>query len=107
MKHLEAWRRGDRIPYSANLHDFPVELRLIDGAVETSWGARVDIEEALKAIQAYQAGTLARGVEIGPYTFDHTLPDGGVKIGCHVISKGAIEALVLQLNKGLKQYAKN
>lgn len=91
LEHLEAWRRGEWIPYGASLHYFPVELRLKDNMIETSYGARVPLLDGIKAIAQYQAGTLEHGQVIGQYKFDRITEAGAVKIGCHVISKEEIE----------------
>ena len=80
-ERLARWQAGENLPLD---YKTPLALRYIDGGkrIETSKRAVVPTACALLAWRAYNAGTLAPGDRIGPYTVT-TADAQTVVIGCH------------------------
>jgi hypothetical protein len=89
-ERLARWTAGENIPldYAA-----PLALRYIDDGkrIETSRRAVVPTACALLAWRAYNAGTLAPGDRIGPYTITRTDAET-VVIGCHTFPTATLAA---------------
>lgn len=59
----------------------PFEAKL----VETSGGAEVPLDQALRLLKAVERGVAKAGTKVGEFTFEHV--QGGIaKIGCHLIA---------------------
>ena len=95
---IRKWLNGEnvapphtRVPYVRVRRDF-VNGPIIGQIVETSWGIKVPLAEALKL---YRMSGLVRIVgkawspskrhEVGGWPVDGISPDGTLKVGCHVI----------------------
>lgn len=95
--YLERWAAGETVTahYSAFLR-LPCRLRVVHngaGVVETSHGANVRLDEAIYLLGAWQAGTVAQGQQIGPYTVKSVTP-GIIKIGCHTLLRAECERVL-------------
>jgi hypothetical protein len=82
QKYLNQWLNGS---YNGQLYNLPVHLRLSDGTIETSHGAKVPLKESLILFNDIREGKDCKGRKIGSYTVIETTLDY-VKIGCHVIN---------------------
>ena len=89
-ERLARWTAGENVPldYAA-----PLALRYIDDGkrIETSRRAVVPTACALLAWRAYNAGTLAPGDRLGPYTITSTDAET-VVIGCHTFPVATLAA---------------
>jgi len=95
---IERWRAGGNVRiYGLR----PQLLRVVtedgygrkreESAVQTSDSAEVTEREAIVAYKLLQRGKLTHGYDIGGYTVISV--NGTLKIGCHEIERGEIEAL--------------
>lgn len=89
-ERLARWTAGENIPLD---YRAPLALRYIDGGkrIETSRRAVVPTACALLAWRAYNAGTLAPGDRLGPYTVTSTSAEA-VVIGCHTFPIATLAA---------------
>jgi len=71
-----------------------VVCRLHEGQIETSQGARVPLDDAIKLFNAARVArksgkqftaTQARGNEIGRYMLNHISAQGDARVGCHLL----------------------
>lgn len=117
---LEAWRAGSNPPelqsHYGVLYNLPVMLRLSRvehltiAEVETSKGARVPVEHALRGLRlvrrlvesgnSYQRN--GHTIHLGHYAIDSITPDGTLTAGCHVIQYEEIQRFA----PVLEQYAR-
>lgn len=81
---LEKWLRHE---YNGQLYNIPVHLRVsTDGKlVETTKGAKVNIEAALRLLAKLRSNTDVKGEKIDGFTLIENTLDH-VKIGCHTIT---------------------
>jgi hypothetical protein len=88
---LEKWLRHE---YNGQLYNIPVHLRVsTDGKlVETTKGAKVNIEAALRLLAKLRSNTDVKGEKIDGFTLIENTLDH-VKIGCHTISWPVINQL--------------
>lgn len=103
-EHREEWRNGTRHGYFTN----PTMLRIgLDhdgnGVVETSQGAEVPIEDAIKLfhiVERVRKGTkdYEPGMQVGKYRLNQIKQDGTIIVGCHTIHYDEIEAIARQLS---------
>lgn len=92
--YLEKWAAGETVTaYYSQFHRLPVRLRIVEDTVETSHGAKVELDDAIRLLGAWQASTVENGVKIGPYTVEDVNPDV-IKIGCHKISRTEAERVL-------------
>lgn len=99
---IAAWLRGDS---SYVPHDVDTLLRIADGEVETSRGARFPVSHArrgLVLVEAVRASgeTWKRNghtCHLGPYQIDRIDPTGTVHAGCHVVPWSSIERIKPQI----------
>lgn len=80
--------------FNGQLYNVPVHLRVSrDGRlIETTKGARVDVEAALRLLAKLRNGSDVKGEKIDGFTLIENTPDH-VKIGCHVIGWDVINQL--------------
>ena len=115
MERAKRWRNGENV---GNLYNSPVMLRIrIFGAdeevagsvgrVETSLGAQVPIEHALRGLR-FVRQVVKSGQEyvrnghtfhLGHYAIDRIETDGTLLAGCHVIDLAEIERIAPELEK--------
>lgn len=86
-QYMAAWLSGE----SVNRYNLPCTkldlIRVKDNKVETTAGADVPLNHALKLLMAINNGTVKHGDRVGHFSFNRL--DGGiVTIGCHQISLG-------------------
>jgi hypothetical protein len=86
QKFLSQWLDGT---WNGQLYNLPIHLRLSDGIIETSHGAKVPLKESLILLNDIREGKDCKGTRIGNYTVIETTLDH-VKIGCHVIGWNVI-----------------
>jgi len=86
---IAAWLAGENVRYPSNL---PVACRVIGGdTVETSKGARVPLDAALRLVELAKACRKSgkamdlRGQTIGAYRTTGIDADGALTVGCHFI----------------------
>jgi hypothetical protein len=81
LEKLEAWKAGaeSEIYYSG-----PVFLSVKENQVETSKGARVPLDQAIKLFKRIKNNEVLEGEKIGAYSYNRT-ENGTIKIGCHDI----------------------
>lgn len=84
IKKYESWPLNLDETIRASFYKLPVKLRIKNGFVETSRGARVELKEAEALYHTINAGFNVKGVKIGHYTVDRFENDT-VVIGCHNI----------------------
>jgi len=95
-ERLEKWKRGE---YHGAIHDGPMALRLHDGEIQTSLGARVPIKEAVDLFLDITNGRPVHGRSIGRYTV--TGFDGEIlTVGCHRIPMTEMERMYRVLRIG-------
>jgi hypothetical protein len=97
---IAAFRAGE--DYSRfNLYNVPTMLRVNGEEVETSKGARIPIDHAVKGLRFVRA-VIAKGEDwqsnghtfhLGHYALDRVSKDGTIKAGCHVITLDEIERI--------------
>jgi hypothetical protein len=102
---LAKWRIGE-LRYSS-FYNSPIALRLTKDKteVETSRGARIPVDHALRVLQVVRRVvergeafvTNGHSVHAGPYKIDRIDVDGTLKAGCHTISLAEIERLAPEL----------
>jgi hypothetical protein len=95
----ELWRQGN--PHARPAWGAPTMLRIRGSEVETSKGARVPVEHALRALRVVRC-VVNRGQEfipnghslhVGHYRIDRIEVNGTVHAGCHVITFEEIERI--------------
>lgn len=83
---LNLWVAGADVQLPYLWHsDVDTKIRVKDDSVETTRGASVPLEHAVRLIRKLVAGSVRKGERVGEYTFEK-LNKGIVKIGCHEIS---------------------
>lgn len=106
---LEQWRSGELI--YATFHGQPTALRISGDEVETSLGARVPIDHALRGL-AFVRAVVKSGVEyvrnghtfhLGHYAIDRIETNGTLHAGCHVIPYAEIERIAPALESFPKE----
>lgn len=101
------WRLG-ATPYGLRTFDAPcggAALRVIGDELETSHGARVPLEHAVKAFRFLKLcrekgeGWTKNGhsIRVGHFTLDRIEPSGDFKAGCHDIRWAEVERIAKQL----------
>lgn len=97
--NFEAWFRGENVPFPYSYRDYrSAYLRLHDGEVETSQGARVPLEHVRRVVpfvldcinsgKTYKAN--GHTIHLGPYALDAIDAEGNLHAGCHVFSKAEL-----------------
>ena len=88
-ERIAAWLAGERVAYP---HGLPIACRVIGGdTVETSRGARVPLDQALRLAALANdcrdagRGMDLRGVAVGQYAGTRIDCDGTLVVGCHSI----------------------
>ncbi len=82
--------------------DFPTQLRLVDGTVETSRGAEVSLKEALKVweivgqVKASGKPFKRNGVShsVGDFTVESIAINGDMQVGCHFLAYAEMERFI-------------
>lgn len=97
--HLIDWRNGG-IAYG--LHSLPVALRLNGDNVETSYGARIPVADALTLwpiIERVRKGTrdYTPGMPLGVYQLTQIKQNGDIVVGCHNIAYSEIASMSIAL----------
>ena len=111
---IAAWRAGERVYFGGGM-SAPVYLRLndsgldalVNGEIETSWGAKFPLDDAKRALTLIVA-VRKRGEcwkpngkkapTLGHYKIDRIAGDGTVKAGCHSVPWSEIEQLARTLD---------
>lgn len=84
-ERLAKWEQGEGWGGFTRL-----SLRLKDGGVETTKGARVDEASARRLWMGWKAGVDMVGRHVGPYEVNEQTPEA-VTIGCHTIDRDTAE----------------
>lgn len=90
-ERLELWKQGEGWGGFTRL-----ALRLKDGEVETTHGARVDEASARRLWIGWKAGVNMVGRHVGPYQVNEQTPEV-VTIGCHTIDRKTAEEFVARV----------
>lgn len=101
-QEIADWQNG--VPYSSIPYAVPeIYLRVRDGEIETSRGARFPVDHALKALriirsvklsgEPYRRGSSHETIHVGHYSIDSIDKNGNVTVGCHRILNGEIERI--------------
>lgn len=90
-ERLERWKMGEGWGGFTRL-----ALRLKDGEVETTKGARVDEASARRLWMGWKAGVDMVGRHVGPYQVNEQTPDA-IRIGCHTIDRATAEEFVARV----------
>jgi hypothetical protein len=103
---LENWRKGEGSYFGCGYCESA--LRIKDGLVETSRGARVPIADAMRALTLVRA-TVKRGevwtpqglngLSIGNYPLNRIEANGDISAGCHKITFAEIERFAPELER--------
>lgn len=89
---IERWKAGE----SVNIHTDTPLLRVKNDTIETSQGARVPLNAAVKMFEMLKAGEPVHGVPLGNYTV--TGFDGSIlTVGCHKIPMAEMERMYKQI----------
>jgi hypothetical protein len=87
---IQMWRKGE---YNYSLYACPVMLRCLDGeTVETSHGARVQLETAKAAFEALTLGSSIIGTCLDGFTVLEVTKEH-IKVGCHTIPFAEVATL--------------
>ena len=113
---MEEWRNGENplvfsYGYANVLHDYPVMLRVSNGEVQTSHGARVPLAHAAallaivrrvkESATPYQRN--GHTIHIGHYAVESIDAEGNIKAGCHDIAWDEIERFEPRLEAALAE----
>jgi len=100
LEKLEQWATNNGpLPYGADRYSQHARLRIVGDEIETSYGASVPLEHALRAFRIL-AEIRARGetyqrsehaIHVGHFTISAMDADGIVTAGCHTIEWAEIE----------------
>lgn len=95
---IEQWKRGERdiLPKLDTIY-----LRVKGDELQTSWGARVPLDHAVKAFKIIarcrKNGTAwernGHSIHVGHFQIDRISPNGDIEAGCHRILWGEIERI--------------
>lgn len=97
---IEAWRSGGALTVGLKALE-PRLLRVRGNEVQTTGGASVPLEHAIRLLRLVRAGRARNGERIGHYTVSGV--DGGViRIGCHVIAVAEAEQVLAGVNPRLE-----
>lgn len=112
LVRLKNWRsKKDVYPSYGSFNRFKCCLRVRENEVETSHGAKVPLQSALRLYRAILKNEAKRGDDIGPYRFEK-LEGSTIKIGCHDIELKEVHRVLgpynnLELMEGGKNEAIN
>lgn len=100
-EEYQAWREGQ--PVHLGYGNVPMMLRVKDEFIETSWGARIPLDQApsiWRLIQRVMRGErdYEAGQSIGVYRLTKIRRDGSLVVGCHDIPYSEIEGIAKTLN---------
>lgn len=96
---LEAWVNGE--PADFDFYNLPVRLRIKGDVLETSKGAEVPLDHAVRAFRVikelYKAGQTyqrnGHSIHVGHFVIDSVDADGTVVAGCHRIERAEVERI--------------
>jgi len=95
-ERLEKWLAGENVTVGWFYGD-ETRLRIKDGQVQTSKGAQVPLEHALRILPFVRAGKAwkrnGQEIRIGHFHLDEIDEHGNIKAGCHTISRAELERL--------------
>jgi len=103
---IAAFRAGEDYG-NYNLYSVPTMLRVKGDEVETSKGARIPIDHAVRGLRFVRA-IVAKGEDwqsnghtfrLGHYALDKVSKEGTIKAGCHVITLDEIERIAPELEQ--------
>lgn len=97
---IENWRAGGATVEAVRALS-PMLLRINGDEVETSRGARVPVDHALRLLRLVEARSARQGERVGHFTLDN-MNDETVTIGCHVISIAEARAVLSQVKPKLE-----
>ena len=98
-KQLEAWSNGESDYLPSVFYDSPIRLRVKGDELQTSRGARVPLDHAVKAFRVIKR-LKQRGesyernghtIHLGHFALDRVDSDGNVTAGCHHVAWDEIE----------------
>lgn len=92
---VKRWRQGEYVIFE---NSFPVVLRVKNNEVQTSSGASVPIDHAMRLIKLLDKNQAKQGERIGHYRFDKKT-DTHVIIGCQCIPLSEVDWLRKELSK--------
>lgn len=102
---IVAWQAGDTDARLRNTWDLPTYLRIMDGELETSRGARIPMAHAVRGLKFVRM-VVSRGEDwqrnghtfhLGHYSLDRVEACGTVHAGCHVIEYREIQRIAPQV----------
>lgn len=105
-ERIAAWRNGASVRMGHN-REAGALLRLVDGKIETSWGADVPVsvapmvwEAANRCRDASMAHEFDRSQapRLGHFTMDKIDADGSIHVGCHFIRYAELQGIAVALN---------
>jgi hypothetical protein len=83
---LGFWLKGEDVHLPYLWHsDVETKIRVLNKVVETTRGAEVPLDHAVRLLKKIVSGDVRKGERVGEYTFD-AVKKGVIKIGCHEIS---------------------
>jgi hypothetical protein len=95
-KNRQAWLNGEDVTYNSPWNEAP-KLRIKGDFVETSKGARVPLEAAVKLLQAIEAGLSVVGKSIGHYQVEK-ITKKLIVIGCHDIPRSEARRVLMGMS---------
>lgn len=102
-ERLERWKAGEDV----STHGFQdTYIRVKGNIVESSWGARVPLADAVRAFpiilqcRAHASEWHRNGqtIQVGDFHFNRIDPTGDIKVGCHRIAWVEVERVARMLN---------
>ena len=105
-ERIAAWRNGASVRMNHD-REAGALLRIVDGKIETSWGADVPVSVAPMVWQAVSrcrdAGTAHefdrnQAPRLGHFTMDKIDADGSIHVGCHFIRYAELQGIAAALN---------
>ena len=98
---LQKWISGESNSLPYNAYYLPVRLRIKEDELQTSKGAQIPLDHAIKAFRIikrlYDKGeTYKRNghtIHLGNFPLDEIDKEGNVTAGCHIISRSEVERI--------------
>lgn len=103
---VEAWRNGENVPTYRLSPSIGVLLRIKGDTLETSQGATVPLDHAIRVFRAVKrcrdAGTTwqrnGETIRVGHFQVDSIAADGSFRAGCHLINWPEVERAAIVAN---------
>lgn len=103
----QKWLNGESVPYWRGVCESGgALLRVMGDTLETSQGASVPVDHAIKVFRVVKAckdsgkkwTRNGETIRVGHFHVDEIYPDGSFKAGCHNIYWSEVERIAMQLN---------